>query len=193
MAPGTYSATLFVQSNSGRQPSLRVPVKLIVPAYETGANAGSTGSYLDSLGDTWAKDQAYTAGSWGWTQRGNSDTTRSPIAGTPDQTLYQSDFRGATEYRFDNLPNGVYQVELRFAELQNQRPGQRQFDVIINGTLVLPAMDIAAEVGQLTADDKSFFVTVTDNTMHIRFVIRRGFHEPVINGIRVTHRPDRTS
>ena len=42
MAPGTYGATLFVQSNSGRQPSLRVPVKLIVPAYETGANAGSS-------------------------------------------------------------------------------------------------------------------------------------------------------
>ena len=193
MTPGTYSATLFVQSNSGRQPSLRVPVKLIVPAYETGVDTGSTSAYTDVNQDTWAKDQQYTTGSWGWITKGTTDTTKSPIAGTVDQKLYQSDFRGMTEYRFDNLPNGVYQVELRFAELQNIKANQRVFDVVINNTLVLPALDVVGEVGKLTADDKSFFVTVTDGTMHIRLITRKGFREPIINAIRVTHRPDRAS
>src|SRR5712692_10355461 len=191
LTPGVYNATLFVQSNSGRDPSLRVPVKLIVSAYEQGADAGATGAYVDLNGDTCAADQQYTPGGWGYTVRGNTASTRSPIAGTDDDPLYQTARRGQTEYRFDGLPTGVYQVELRFAEIQNRKPSQRLFDVIVEGSLVLPALDIAGEVGQNTADDKSFFVSLTDGQMNIRFITRQADKEPLINAIRVTHRPDR--
>ncbi len=180
-----------MQSNSGRDPSLRVPVKLIVSAYEQGVDAGATGAYVDLNGDTWAADQQYTPGGWGYTVRGNTASTRSPIAGTDDDPLYQTARRGQTEYRFDGLPTGVYQVELRFAEIQNRKPSQRLFDVIVEGSLVLPALDIAGEVGQNTADDKSFFVSLTDGQMNIRFITRQADKEPLINAIRVTHRPDR--
>ena len=90
--------------------------------------------YDDGNQDTWAPDQAYSAGSWGYTVRGNEASTRSAIGGTADGPLYQTARRGQTEYKFDGLPTGVYQVELRFAEIQNYGPNRRLFDVTIEGT-----------------------------------------------------------
>ena len=190
LTTGVYSATLFVQSNSGRQPSLRVPVTLIVPAYFQGVNAGG-GAYTDLGGDPWAADQQYTAGSWGYTNAMSTTArTSRPIAGTDDDPLYQTQRRNPLEYRFDGLPVGFYEVDLRFAEIQPIRPGLRLFDVIIEGTLVLPALDIAGEVGTFTADNHVVFVPVTDGQLNVRFVARGGL-PPVINAIQVIHRPDR--
>jgi subtilisin family serine protease len=191
MSPGVYNAILFIQSNSGRQPTLRIPVSLIVPAYRQGVNAGG-GAYTDvAESDPWAADQAYSAGSWGYINRLISVRRNRPIAGTEDDPLYQDLSRGMSEYRFDTLPNGVYQVELRFAELSNRQPGQHIYDVMIEGNVVLFAHDVAAEVGTYTADDHSFFVPVTDGSLNVRFVARRGFGDPEINALRATHRPDR--
>jgi subtilisin family serine protease len=190
LAPGVYNAQIFIQTNSGREPTLRVPVSLIVPAYRQGANAGGNGYTDVAEGDPWAADQAYTAGSWGWIVRGNDARTNRAIAGTLDDPLYQDLRRGMQEYRFD-VPNGIYQVELRFAELSNRRPGQHLYDVMIEGNLVLPSHDVSAEVGTYTADNHSFFVPVTDGSLNVRFVGRRGFGDPEVNAVRVTHRPDR--
>ncbi len=97
-----------------------------------------------------------------------------------------------SEYRFDGLPNGAYQVELRFAELSNARPGRHLYDVLVEGNVVLFAHDVSAEVGTYTADNHSFFVPVTDGTLNVRFVSRGGgFGDPEIGALRATHRPDR--
>jgi hypothetical protein len=190
MSPGVYQATLTFRTNSGRQPNLSVPVRLIVPAYQQGANAGGS-AYTDGADDLWAADQEYSAGSWGYINRLISVRRNRPIAGTEDDPLYQDLSRGMSEYRFDTLPNGVYQVELRFAELSNRQPGQHIYDVMIEGNVVLFAHDVAAEVGTYTADDHSFFVPVTDGSLNVRFIARRGFGDPEINALRATHRPDR--
>ena len=65
--------------------------------------------------------------------------------------------------------------------------------IIVEGALVLPAFDIVSDAGAANkADDKSFFVVVSaDGVMNIRFVTRRSTSEPLINAVRVTHRPDR--
>jgi subtilisin family serine protease len=190
MAPGVYHAILFLQSNSGREPTIRIPVSLLVPAYRQGVNAGG-GSYTDvAEGDPWAADRAYAAGSYGYVERGNDARTNRAIAGTVDDPLYQDLRRAMLEYRFD-VPNGVYQVELKFAELSNRRPGQHHYDVMIEGSVALPSHDVSGEVGTYTADDHSFFVPITDGTINIRFVGHRGFGDPEINAVRVTHRPDR--
>jgi Malectin domain len=34
------------------------------------------------------------------------------------------------EYRFDGLPAGVYEIDLRFAELATRPPNTRLFDVV---------------------------------------------------------------
>jgi hypothetical protein len=160
-----------------------------VPAYYQGVNAGD-GAYTDLAGDTWAADQKYAAGSWGYIGTTNTDKVKNAIGGTDDDPLYQDERRGAMEYRFDGLPNGIYQLELRFAELQRSRSGQRIFDVIAEGNTILPALDVTGEVGQFNADDKSFFIPVTDGQLNVRFVTRRGFKEPIVNAIRVRERPD---
>jgi hypothetical protein len=190
LAVGVYQATLTFRTNSGRQPNLSVPVRLIVPDYQTAVNCGGA-AYISTSGDPWAADQTYSSGSWGYIGQSNIDSDKKSIGGTSDPTLYKDDRRGSIEYRFDGLPNGVYQIELKFAELQNQKRGQRVFDVIGETTLLLPSLDIAGEVGRYYADDKTFFLPVTDGQLNLRFVLRQGSKEPIINAIRVTHRPDR--
>jgi hypothetical protein len=98
---------------------------------------------------------------------------------------------GQVEYRFDGLPSGVYQVELRFAEIKGKKLGKRIFDVAIEGGVALLGHDIVAEVGELTADNHTVTIPVTDGQLNIRFLTRRSFGEPIINAISVTHRPDR--
>jgi subtilisin family serine protease len=190
MAPGEYQATLFIVTNSGRVPTLRVPVQLIVPAYRQGVNAGG-GAYNDvAEGDPWAADREYSSGGYGYVVRGNDARTTRGIAGTLDDPLFQNLRRGMQEYRFDGLPSGIYQVELLFSENSNRRPGQHLYDVLIEGGLVLPSHDVSAEVGTYTADSHSFFVPVTDGSLNVRFVGRRGFGDPEIGAVRATHRPD---
>jgi hypothetical protein len=182
LAPGEYSARLTFRTNSGRQPTITVPVRLIV---HLNVNAGGD-LYTDTVGAIWSVDQAYVAGSYGYTG-GRAVSTRRPIAGTPDQPLYQDGRVGGHEYRFDGLPNGTYEVTLKFAEIQNQRAGRRIFDVAIEGAPVLFGFDIAAAAGDInTAVDRTFVVSVTDGQLNVNFLIRRGFGVPLINAIGVT-------
>lgn len=190
LTPGVYLASIFVRSNSGRQASLRIPVSVMVSAYLQGVEVGGR-NYTDTLGDVWSADKAHAVGSWGFMQRGRVVTSNRTIAGATEQSLYRSLRSDPYAYRFDNVPNGIYEIDLRFAELQNITFGRRLYDVIIENTLVLPAHDIAYEVGTFTADDHRFFVEVTDGRMDIRFVSRARSERPIINALRVTHRPDR--
>ena len=83
-------------------------------------------------------------------------------------------------------------MDLRFAEIQNQAPGSRLFDVLVEGKLVLPALDIAGEVGKFTADNRHvFFLSITDGKANIGFAAKRGYAKPVVSGLRLTHRPDK--
>jgi hypothetical protein len=193
MTPGVYQATLTFRTNSGRQPNLSVPVRLIVPAYEQAFDSGD-GPYTDTLGDLWSTDRAYTAANGSGYVQSPSKTvdTRSAIGGTLDDKLYQSARITPMTYRFTGLPGGVYQVEMRFAEIQNKKPGQRQFDVIVNGAPYAIALDISALVGKNYALDRSLFVTVpASGEVSVQLANRQAHGDPILNGIRVTHRPDR--
>lgn len=190
LAAGRYDAALVLQSNSGRRPTLRVPVHLVVPTYHQTVNVGGA-AYQDQIGDVWVADQAYQPGGWGYLDRPNIVRTGRPIAGTADDALYQDARSGLVEYRFDGLPDGVYEVELRFAEIQGQPRGRRLFDVVVGGQLALPAYDIAGEAGAYAADDQVIHAAVRGGRLSIRFVPRTGYGSPLINAIRVTQRPDR--
>jgi Malectin domain/Carboxypeptidase regulatory-like domain/Viral BACON domain len=195
LAPGVYDASLVVISNSGRRPQVPVTVRLIVPAYQSAVDAGGTGSRVDTLGDTWQADQAYATGSFGYLDNGGSKVVKTSraIDGTDDDAIYQTARQNAFEYRFDGLPAGIYEVDMRFAEPRQQSPNKRLFDVIVEGQLVLPALDVALEVGSFHADDHVAFVRVTDGQLNLRLVARKGFGQPIVNAMRVTERPDRTS
>jgi hypothetical protein len=188
LAPGTYLAALYLDSNSGRSPRIRVPVSLVVTSYRQAIDTGSTRSYTDANGVVWAADQLYRSGSWGYMQRSSTVTTTRNIAGTTEQALFRSQRVDPYSYRFDSVPNGVYQVEVGFAELTNARPGQRLFDVIIENENVLPAHDISYSVGTFRADRQTFYVYVADGRLDVRFIGRASL--PVVNSLSITHRPD---
>ena len=191
LAPGIYNATIFILTNSGRQPTLRVPVTLIVPTYYQGLNAGDGPPYVDGGGDSWSTDQAYSEGSWGHIGQSRTATTRRAISGTDDDPLYQYARIGGIEYRFDVPTDGVYQVDLRFADIVVNRAGLRVFDVVAEGDVLMFGYDPVAAVGAFNADDHTFFVPVTDGQLNLVFNARRGFLDPIINAIKVVERPDR--
>jgi hypothetical protein len=59
------------------------------------------------------------------------------------------------------------------------------------GLSSLPGYDPTAAVGPLTADHRTFTVTVIDNgSIIVSLGARAGMLPPVINAVRVTHRPD---
>jgi hypothetical protein len=189
LAPGLYRARILVLSNDPRNPRLEVPVTLTVPAYLKAVNAGD-GAYTDVAGDSWSADQRYAAGGFGYTNAtANAASTRRAISGTDDDPLYQTQRVNPTEYRFDGLPAGLYEIDLRFAEFVLRQPNTRLFDVIVENTLVLPSHDVVAEVGTYAADRHTFRLPVTDGQLNIRFVERRGYAAPIVNAIRVIHQP----
>lgn len=94
-----------------------------------------------------------------------------------------------TEYRFDAVPNGTYEVELGFAEPAAMKPGQRVFDVTAEGAEKVSDIDVRLESGGVrTALAKTFTVKVTDGGLEVGLSAIRG--DTLINSIRVTQRPD---
>jgi hypothetical protein len=137
--------------------NLLPPVGLFSPIF---VNAGGN-AYTDTLGNSWAADDSFTGG--------ESSSTTHTIANTPDPTLYQSERYGDFSYQF-TVPNGAYNVKLKFAEIYWSSPGQRVFNVTINGTPVLTGFDIIAAAGApYTAIDETFPVTVTGSSITIQF------------------------
>ncbi|MFI5617048.1 S8 family serine peptidase [Streptomyces sp. NPDC051567] len=194
LTPGTVLTTeLRITSASGRTPVLTVPVKVVVPRYQVALDAGSDYPGTDARGDSWSPDRKYTAGSYGYQGAAPVRSTGRAIAGTDDQRLFRNAREGMYEYRFDNVPNGTYTVELGFAELSSTRPDQRVFDVLVEGAQVLPALDISLEAGTYTALTRTYTVTVTDGVLNVRFVTHSGFGKPLLNTLRVTDRPDRAA
>jgi hypothetical protein len=103
------------------------------------------------------------------------------VAGTVTPELYQSERfnEGRFEYRFC-VPNGVYKVKLKFAEIWFDAAGKRIFDVALNGTKVLMRFDIsAAAKGASRAIDREFRTTVGDGRMVIQFL-------PVVSNPKVS-------
>ncbi|WP_328404616.1 S8 family serine peptidase [Streptomyces sp. NBC_00390] len=193
MEPGTVlTADVKITSVSGRSPVLTVPVKMIVPRYQMALDSGAGAGSVDAAGDAWSPDRRYSAGSYGYQGNSGTRSTSRTIAGTNEQKLYRSAREGMYEYRFDNVPNGVYTVELGFAELSSTRPNKRVFDVLAEGAEVLPALDIALEAGSYTALTRTYTVTVTDGTLNVRFAARGGYGKPLLNSLRVTERPDKS-
>ncbi len=123
-------------------------------------NAGGA-VYTDSSGNVWNADQNY--------QGGSTYSTNQAVANTSDPTLYQTERYGTMAYNF-NVPNGNYNVILKFAELYWNTKGSRVFDVAINNSQALSNFDIfAAAGGQYKAIDQSFPVTVTNGAVNIAF------------------------
>lgn len=151
------------------------------PAYEVRVNAGGP-DYTDVYGLPWSADQQYSYGSWGYVG-GKMYGTGAAIAGTSDATLYQSERYAMSAYKFD-VPNGAYEVALRFAEIYWTRAGGRVFSVQIEGATVLANLDLFSVAGVNVAYNRIFTVNVSDGVLNITF--SASADSPKVSAIRVT-------
>jgi Malectin domain len=134
-------------------------------------NAGGR-AHKVKKGKQWSADRPYSAGGWGYIG-GTTATTSTSIRNTPDARVYQSERSGDFSYKFD-VPNGAYDITLRFAETYWEQPGQRKFDVFIQRKKVLDRYDICAAAGHMKAVDKSFRdVQVRDGQLTVDFISRK--------------------
>lgn len=139
-------------------------------------NAGGA-TTVDAAGQTWAADNSYLSGySWGVTNG---------ISGTTSPALYQTCRYGPAFNYVSAVPNGTYTVTLKFAEVSRTAPGQRQFNVSINGSPVLTNFDIfAAAGGEYMVVDKTFTVAVAGGQINIAFTA--GSDWAMVNAIQIT-------
>jgi len=142
--------------------------------------------YVDTGGNTWEADRAYSS-SAGYGYVGTTTgtyTVSNDISDTEDDPLYQTERNGMTQYKF-KVPNGTYQVTLKFSENRFKAAGKRTFDVKLEGKKVLSSFDIFAAAGgaRYTAVDRTFTVTVSDETLNVAFVAI--VDKPKVNAIEV--------
>jgi hypothetical protein len=135
------------------------------------------GPYTDPQGQVWSADTGFSGGA-AW-------ATGTAIAGTTTPALYQTVRYGTSfQYQFA-VPNGSYDVTLKFAEVYWSKAGGRVFNVAINGAQALAGFDIVAQAqAAFTAIDRTFPVTVANGNITIAFTSQVDC--AMVNAIQIT-------
>ncbi|MFF5181792.1 S8 family serine peptidase [Micromonospora sp. NPDC000316] len=189
--PGVLGANIVVRSDSGRQSKTYVPVTLTTTKYQVGVNAGGA-KFTDGSGYTWSGDQAAGKAAWGYEGKTKVDSTKTAIAGTTDDALFQSQRTTPDKqlfYRFPDAPKGTYAIDFGFAEIDKAAKGKRVFDVLVDGTLTDYAYDAAAAVGPNAADWRTTVVKHEGGPLTVELRGSKGLKPPTIAALRVTLDP----
>jgi len=158
--------------------------------FELRVDAGNTAEYKDRNGKIWERDRMYRGASkFGFTGHGGDIVDRGwkmPIGNTSEPRVYQTERWGMRGFVAE-VPNGLYQVTLHFAETYKpiEAEGARVFDVSIQGHTVLTDFDVLREAGgPQRAVVKAFNdIKVNDGKLEITF--RPKEENPIINGIEI--------
>ena len=86
-----------------------------------------------------------------------------------DDTVYETEYWGGSgtgelSFTRSGIPAGDYILVVKLAEIfaNADQPGERVFDVTVNGQLAIDDLDLVAEVGQNAAYDVDIPVTIAD-------------------------------
>jgi hypothetical protein len=137
---------------------------------------GGGAAYVAPGGIVFEADGIYNSG-------GGTHSTTSPISGTTDDALYQSERFGSSFSYQIPLTNGNYEVTLMFAEIFFNAAGSRVFNVAIEGTQVISNLDIWSKVGKDAVYNETHVATVTDGQLDIAF--NPVVENPKISAIKV--------
>lgn len=152
------------------------------PHFTLAMNA-SPCQYLESGGTVWEASREYAPRGWGRVG-GRPGMTHHRILGTRDDALFQATIEGVEALCFD-VPDGEYAVELRFAETQGRRPGERAFGVAVNGEPLCADLDLAATAGPFSAVTKTAHVACHGGGgLRVTFRAARG--EATVSAVKVT-------
>ncbi|MCC8188718.1 MAG: DUF4982 domain-containing protein [Bacteroides sp.] len=164
-------------------------------AVNTGSHCFYTG---EESGLTWLPDRPYTPGGWGYLEHPEAEVrdTQTEIRGTLDNPLFQTLRIHPGGYRFD-VPQGMYEVELLFADIFRQREqlayqlgGASQteeqsnvFDIRINDRCVEKAFSPSQVGGHFHALRKHYLVYCGDGKLEITLPAIQGVS--LLNGIKI--------
>lgn len=149
-------------------------------AYLQRLACGNASNITDCGGAVWQRDTNYTVGKFGHLGGGPGYVTNS-VTGicASAQSLYQRERFGAFSYQFD-CPIGVYETTLLESETFWSAPGQRVFNVFIQGVQVLTNFDIfVAAGGKNLPLTRVFTNSVANGQLQIVFA-------PVVDNARVS-------
>ncbi len=160
------------------------------PPLEIRVNAASEETYMDGEGRLWLADQILEEDRvWGAVGGLTVDRGDIEIYDTNAPGVYRTERYELEKYVF-NVPPGAYKVRLHFAETFHgiAGPGERVYDVIINGVTALEQFDpFETASGLDTAIVKETTgVQAPDGIISIEFADRiQDVHGPMINGIEI--------
>jgi beta-galactosidase len=136
--------------------------------------AGDISGYLTKTGQRYGSDDYFSGGNAGSINPLDKRASERIAVAADDPGIYDSFREGAFAYRIP-LPSGRYRVTLKFEEPIAGEAGTREFNVLVNGTIVLKRFDIFSSAGgALKGVDRTFDSTLRDNTMLIEFVPLKG-------------------
>ena len=103
------------------------------------------------------------------------------IHNTDEEEIYKTMAYAMNDY-YLKVPNGEYDLQLKFCELYFYEAGKRVFDIKIQDKLVISDLDIYKEVGFSTAFDKKVKnIKILNGILHIKF--DRKQDNPSLTGI----------
>ena len=138
----------------------------VTPTPTTVIRLNAGGDAQPTTRGDFAADQYYSAAS-------STFATTAPITGTDAPALYQTErfsTNGTLGYAVP-VPAGRYSVVLHFAEIYWTQPGQRVFNINLEGTTVRAHYDIVGKVGPNVATTETFAVDVTDGVFNLDLVV----------------------
>jgi len=118
-------------------------------------------NYTDSKGNTWVNDTSFFGVE-------SYFHAKEPIPGTSDQEIWMTERYGpAFSYRIPLEDAANYTVVLHLGEIFWHEPGQRVFDVYLEGTQVISNLDLLASLGHFVPSVQIYTVNVTDGMLDI--------------------------
>jgi len=132
-------------------------------------------SFTATDGTAYTADTFYSGGS--------TFSTNSVIGNTNAVALYQTERYGDFSYAIP-VANGDYNLTIQFAEIYWDGPGQRIFDVLVEGTERVSNLDIYAVAGKDTAYDITLPVKVNDGVLNLEF--RTDVDNAKLSGLKLT-------
>ncbi len=166
----------FVPANTlaGKSVAIIKPQRLSLPVK---INCGGPAS------NDYLADQMWSGGlEYGYLD-GTAHQNTATALGVNDPVIFRSEMSGAAEYRV-RVPNGTYLVTLMMSENYFTGPGQRLFDVAVQGVVVEKNLDLFSKVGKGVQYQKAApNVKVTEGMLDIHFMSL--VDNAVVNGITI--------
>jgi hypothetical protein len=131
--------------------------------------------------DVFGRDRDFKGG----TSTSTTEAVETNVTHAAPAAVYQTERSGKCTYTIPVKRGQAFTVRLHFAEVKLD-PGQRKFNVDINGNRVLTDFDIAGEAGKNKALVRDFPVISADSNGHIVIAFNPGAaDQPKVCGIQV--------